>query len=140
MKKDLVDVERNLGIAERDADLSAQFDLRFILGSINSKLITFYFRTNLGGGLHASPANVRRLPIRRINFDDPAEKAQHDHIVALVTEMLELQKAHAEAERTLDDRRHRLAKRIEEVDRTIDAAVYQLYGLTEEEIRVAEGE
>ena len=140
LKKDLVDVERNLGIAERDADLSAQFDLRFILGSINSKLITFYFRTNLGGGLHASPANVRRLPIRRINFDDPAEKAQHDHIVALVTEMLELQKAHAEAERTLDDQRHRLAKRIEEVDRTIDAAVYQLYGLTEEEIRVAEGE
>ena len=44
LKKDLVDVERNLGIAERDADLSAQFDLRFILGSINSKLITFYFR------------------------------------------------------------------------------------------------
>jgi adenine-specific DNA-methyltransferase len=42
--------------------------------------------------------------------------------------------------RALDDeRQRRLAKRIEELDRAIDAAVYQLYGLTEEEIRVVEG-
>jgi hypothetical protein len=53
--------------------------------------------------------------------------------------MLEAQKERAEAERSLDDRRHRLAKRIEELDRAIDAAVYRLYGLTEEEIRVVEG-
>jgi len=66
------------------------------------------------------------------------KKARHDHIVALVTEMLELQKEHAEAARALDDRRHRLAKRIEEVDRAIDTAVYHLYGLTEEEIRIVE--
>jgi hypothetical protein len=37
--------------------------------------------------------------VRRINFDDPAEKHQHDSIVALVQEMLELQKEYAEAER-----------------------------------------
>jgi len=38
-----------------------------------------------------------RFPIRRINFSDPAEKRQHDEIVQLVTEMLELHKEHAEA-------------------------------------------
>ena len=80
-----------------------------------------------------------RFPIRRINFSDPAEKRQHDEIVQLVTEMLELHKEHAEAERALDDRRHALQKRIEKLDAEIDARVHALYGLTEEEIRVVEG-
>ncbi len=53
--------------------------------------------------------------------------------------MLELHKEHAEAERALDDRRHALQKRIEKLDDEIDAKVYALYGLTEEEIRVVEG-
>jgi hypothetical protein len=59
--------------------------------------------------------------------------------VALVTEMLELHTEHALAERTLDDRRHALARRMAEVGAAIDRAVYQLYGLTDEEIKVAEG-
>ncbi len=59
--------------------------------------------------------------------------------MALVTEMLNLQKEQAAAERMLDDKQHRLAKRIEEVDKAIDQAVYQLYGLTEDEVRVVKG-
>ncbi len=79
-----------------------------------------------------------RFPIRCINFSDPAEKRQHDEIVQLVTEMLELHKEHAEAERALDDRRHALQKRIEKLDAEIDAKVYALYGLTEDEIKIVE--
>ena len=55
-----------------------------------------------------------------------------------MTEMLELHKEHTEAERTLDDRRHALQKRIETLDAEIDAKVYVLYRLTEEEIRIVE--
>jgi hypothetical protein len=77
--------------------------------------------------------------IRRIDFDISAEKRQHDTIVVLVEEMLQLQKEYADAERNLDDRRHALKRRIDEVDTTIDRIVYQLYGLTEEEIRIVEG-
>ena len=79
-----------------------------------------------------------RFPIRRINFSDPAEKRQHDEIVQLVTEMLELHKEHAEAERALDDRRHALQKRIEKLDAEIDARVYALCVLTEDEIKIVE--
>jgi predicted type IV restriction endonuclease len=43
------------------------------------------------------------------------------------------------ASEDLDDRRHALARRIEEVDRAIDQTVYQVYGLTEEEVRLVEG-
>jgi hypothetical protein len=45
----------------------------------------------------------------------------------------------AEAERNLEDRRHALKLRIEEVDAAIDRMVYELYGLTEEEIAAVEG-
>ena len=53
--------------------------------------------------------------------------------------MRELHKELAEAERALDDRRHALQKRIEKLGAEIDAKVYALYGLTEEERRVVEG-
>jgi hypothetical protein len=56
-----------------------------------------------------------------------------------VEEMLQLQKDYAEAERELDDRRHALKRRIEQVDAAIDRMVYELYGLTDEEIRIVEG-
>jgi len=138
LKRDLINVKRNLGISEEDAALSEQYDLRYMLGIINSKLMTFYFRTVLGGGLHASPANVRRLPIRRINSDDPAEKQEHDALVALVDEMLQLQKDYAEAEREKQDQRHALKRRMDEVDAAIDKMVYNLYELTEDEIEAVE--
>jgi predicted nucleic acid-binding Zn-ribbon protein len=66
-----------------------------------------------------------------------SDKASHDHIVQLVERMLaakqELGKAKTEAETT------RLERECEALDRQIDQAVYELYGLTEEEIKVVEG-
>ena len=53
-------------------------------------------------------------------------------------EMLRLQKEHAEAEALKEDRRHDLARRIEQLDAQIDGLVYELYGLTEEEIGAVE--
>ena len=83
--------------------------------------------------------HVKTLPIHRINFDNPAEKATHDEIVRLVEEMLDLQKQHQQAEAGKEDARFTLQKRIQAVDEEIDARVYGLYGLTEEEIKVVEG-
>lgn len=60
-------------------------------------------------------------------------------MVALVEEMLRLKREHAAAEAAKDDRRHDLAREIERVDRAIDALVYGLYGLSDEEIAVVEG-
>ena len=71
---------------------------------------------------------------------DPADKARHDRIVALVDDMLRLQQEHGEAERELEDRRHDLKRKIDAVDAEIDRLVYELYGLTEEEIMIVEGQ
>ena len=117
---------------------ATKYDPRYLLGLINSRLANRYFWISLGGGLHVYPDLIRNLPIRRIDFDDPKEKQQHDAIVVLVDEMLQLQKDYAEAEGAKEDRRHALKRRMEEVDAAIDQAVYQLYGLTEKEIKLAE--
>ena len=77
------------------------------------------------------------LHLRPINFPDPADLQRHDQMVALVERMLSLHQQLAEAltptEKTL------LQRQIESTDAQIDALVYELYGLTEEEIKVVEG-
>jgi len=54
--------------------------------------------------------------------------------------MLQLQKDHAATPPELDDKRFALQKRIARVDKEIDALVYQLYGLTADEIKIVEGQ
>ncbi len=80
--------------------------------------------------------HVEQLPIRPINFTDPADQARHDRMVELVERLLTLHRQLAAAqtphERTLWQRQ------IEATDGQINRRVYELYGLTEEEIRIVE--
>jgi len=119
----------------------------YLLGVLNSQLVFFALKAlcpvlgdpQRGGRLRLKTVYIQHLPIRRINFEDPADRRRHDAIVALVTEMLDLQKDCAQAEREKEDQRHALKRRIAEADAAIDRLVYELYGLTEEEIAVVEG-
>lgn len=136
----LAKVERNLGITNEEVALSQMYSIFYLLGLINSRLITYYFVKILGGGLHASPSNVRRLPIRRIDFANPTEKATHDEIVSLVEKMLSLQKEkQSYTSKLYDDEIQAVERQIAHVDEEINQRVYRLYGLTEEEIRIVEG-
>jgi adenine-specific DNA-methyltransferase len=114
------------------------YSLKYLLGLLNSTLINWWYGHQFIG-LHVKLNQLRLVPIRRINFEDPEDVARHDRMVALVEEMLRLQKEHAQAEALKEDRRHDLARRIERLDAEIDVLVYELYGLTEEEIGVVEG-
>ena len=78
------------------------------------------------------------IPIRTMNFDDPADMARHDKMVALLERMLALHKKLAAA--TIPADKQLYQRQIEATDRQIDALVYELYGLTEEEIGVVEGQ
>jgi hypothetical protein len=81
-------------------------------------------------------AYLSRIPVPIINFSDPADKARHDKLVSLVERMLEL---HKRSPRTPQEKES-LQREIESTDRAIDKLVYELYGLTEEEIKIVEGE
>ncbi|MBE9592255.1 MAG: hypothetical protein IMF19_02135 [Proteobacteria bacterium] len=68
------------------------------------------------------------------HFTNPVEKAQHDKLVALVESMLELQKKYPDARMERDKELYERQIRI--VDAQIDRLVYDLYGLTEVEVKV----
>jgi len=139
LKSNLQSVKtRKLKWTPEEVELAQNYSLQYLLGLLNSSLLNFIFKTAIGGGLHVYPSNLRELPIRRINFDDPADVARHDRMVALVEEMLRLQREHAEAEALKEDRRHDLARRIGQLDVEIDVLVYQLYRVTEAERQIIE--
>ncbi len=111
------------------------------LGILNSPLLWWFIKTTgyaLRGGYFTFKTNyLKPFPIRTINFSDPTDKARHDRMVSLVTQMLDLnmriQDAKLEHEKTL------LQRQIEATDTSINKLVYELYGLTEEEIKIVEG-
>jgi len=114
---------------------------KFILGILNSSFFTFYYRakalTNKKSIAQVKKVDLDQLPIRTIDFDDPADRARHDRMVALVEQMLALHKELPAA--ATDHDQTLIRRRIDAADRQIDALVYELYGLTPEEIAVVEG-
>ncbi len=120
-----------------------RISLLYLTALLNSRLLDYLLKLSpmrfQHGYFGANKQYIEGLPIRRIDFSDAADVARHDKMVEMVEEMLRLQKERAEAEALKDDRRHDLARRIERLDREIDALVYELYGLTEEEIALVEG-
>jgi hypothetical protein len=69
-----------------------------------------------------------------LNFTTPKEVEQHDRMVALVERMLELHKRDPQTPQEAD----RIQREIAATDEAIDKLVYELYGLTEEEVGIIE--
>jgi hypothetical protein len=121
-----------------ETEPKANVSLKFILGVLNSKLETFYFRSyvidqSLGGGLiHATPGTYDKLIVPKVT----GERVQD--MVSMVDSMLALnaQGALAKSEALRDA----IQRQIEATDSEIDRLVYNTYGLTAEEIAIVEGE
>jgi len=114
---------------------------KYLLGVSNSRLLSWYgglILPNFGKDTFPklNPQDIKQLPIRTINFDDPADVARHDKMVALVERMLALHKKLAAA--TIPADKDLYQRQIETTDRQIDGLVYELYELTEEEIGIVE--
>jgi hypothetical protein len=76
------------------------------------------------------------MPVRVIDFSGKHEKEKHAQMASLFKRMLDLHKRLVKA--THPDDTTRLQRRIDASDREIDNLVYDLYGLTEEEIKIVE--
>ncbi|MDO8871722.1 MAG: TaqI-like C-terminal specificity domain-containing protein [Methanoregula sp.] len=116
-------------------------DDKYLLGILNSKLNYFLFRTLLpklqGQFFEPSWVFFKNFPIHTINPNELADVARHDRMVVLVTQMLDLNKKLQDAR--LEQERTMLSRQIEATDASINKLVYELYGLTDEEIKVVEG-
>jgi len=112
----------------------------YVLGLLNSKLLDVFlksFSSSFSSGYFAyNRQYIEPLPIRLIDFADPADRERYDRMVALVEEMLALHRRLAVA-RT-DHEQTSLKRQIDNTDRRIDRLVYELYNITEDEIRIVE--
>jgi TaqI-like C-terminal specificity domain len=113
----------------------------YVLGLLNSRLLYWRLRSisNVfrGGWITCTKQYVETLPIHISDFSDAVAKARHDRLVSLVEQMLALHKQSVAA--TTPHAQTMLQTQIAATDRQIDQLVYELYGLTEEEIRIVEG-
>jgi type I restriction-modification system DNA methylase subunit len=120
--------------------VKGNYSREYILGLINSKPLEWYIRqtaTQMRGGYYSFESRfIKGLPIRTIDFSNPADKARHDQMVALVQQMLELHKRQQAAKSDQD--RQLYQRQIDATDKQIDALVYELYDLTSDEIRIVE--
>ncbi|MCY4146613.1 MAG: N-6 DNA methylase [Chloroflexi bacterium] len=122
--------------------MSEDFDLKYLVGVLNSDLVDYYYNATFGGNklsggyLRIGPPQVKTIPIRTIDFDNPADVAMHDKMVELVDEMLD---RHKQLPGLTGEGRKMAERLIATVDGEIDALVYRLYGLSEGEVRVVEG-
>ena len=114
----------------------------FVLGILNSRLIKAFWLDRFYDQRQTFPkikgTYLKQLPIYSVDFSDPEDAARHDRMVELVERMLALQERLAEAR--IERERAVIGAQISATDRQIDRLVYDLYGLTGEEIAVVEGE
>jgi Eco57I restriction-modification methylase/TaqI-like C-terminal specificity domain len=121
-------------------------DDKYLLGILNSRLSWFMVGCiSIPFGTRAGEFRYRmiyqymeQLPIRPIDFKDKEDVARHDRMVSLVETMLDLNKKLQTAATPADKDMYK--RRIDATDLEIDNLVYELYGLTDEEIKIVEGE
>ena len=82
------------------------------------------------------PVQLFKLPIRTIDFTSSPDQTKHHQMVALVDQMLNLNKKLNNAK--LPQEKNLLQRQIETTDKQIDQLVYKLYKLTDEEIKIVE--
>jgi len=80
---------------------------------------------------------MEQVPIRAIDAKNYADKARHDKIVSLVEQNLPAQKLAASAKSDKDTEFY--GNKCAVIDHQIDVLIYELYGLTPDEIEIVEG-
>jgi hypothetical protein len=113
----------------------------FYLGILNSKLLWFFLKSTgyvLRGGFYTFKTNyLSPFPIPILDINKTKDKLNIDNMVEMVEQMLEIQKKYHSVK--LENEKKMFKKQIDILDNQIDQLVYELYGLTEEEIKIVEG-
>jgi hypothetical protein len=99
-------------------------NIRFVLGILNSGLIRFYWLSRFYDNKATFP-KIKKKPLESLPFKQ-ANREQQQPIITLVDRILATKRANPHAD-------------VSALEAEIDAHVYQLYGLTPEEIAVVEG-
>lgn len=112
--------------------------LKYILGILNSKLISFYFNKAIATGTLQGtysgvyPEDVRMLPVKQMTEN------QQQPLIEIVDKIVSLNKRLNELGDKRTDERAVIEDEIKKTDSEIDELVYRIYGLTEDEKAIIE--
>ncbi len=116
---------------------SEKYGLKYLLGIINFSVTKYFLKFLIKGKIDAYPDDWKEIIIPEINFQNKNEKALHDEITKLVDQLLQLNKEIRETK--LEANKIQIQTKIDYCENKINEIVYQLYELTEEEIKIVEG-
>jgi hypothetical protein len=119
-------------VADKDRDANL---LKLLSAILNSRLMRFFYETSFPT-LHVQRDELASLPIRLPDASIADERPFITWLPELVDRMLGLQEQ-LTAARTAHDKTV-IQRQIEATDRQIDRLVYELYGLTDDEIAIIE--
>lgn len=121
--------------------VDASYSPKFILAIINSKLGNWFWKKENSDYKSLFPKikkeQLEKIIIPLIDFSNGETVTYHTKMIQLVDQMLEAKKQITQAK--TESEREYLEKKCAIIDRQIDQLVYELYGLTEEEIKIVEG-
>ena len=121
---------------------NSTYSQKYLLGIINSKLMVYVYQQIVPekGRTFAEikKVNLVKLPIRKIDLRKSEDVFFHEKLIEIVTFILNLYKKYNASNSPQE--KIIFKRQIEATDKQIDQLVYQLYGLTDEEIRIVESE
>ena len=112
-----------------------RFNLKFLTALLNSNVIKFWLRHKgkmQGDNFQVDKEPLLAIPLVLVSAEEQAP------LISLADQMLETQGRLQQA--PSDEDKNILEKRVAIIDKQIDQAVYQLYGLTEDDVKIVEGE
>ena len=119
-----------------------EIDILYILSILNSKLMNYYFKELYTDYRDTFPiiksGHLELIPIKLVNKDNKAEIVIYTNLVNCAIQ-LTTNKSYLVTSKTDKDKTFYESK-CNTLDRQIDRLVYELYGLTEEEVKIVEGE
>ena len=115
--------------------IGSGYSAKYLTGILGSKLVAFFIRAYFDECTKAFP-QIKVSQLREVPIAKP-DKARHDKLVLLVDKMLGLMPKLRAA--TADSEKAVLQNAVTATDQQIDQLVYELYGLTAEEIKLVEG-
>lgn len=120
------------------------YNLKYILGLLNSKLYNLVFKSSnkhnsmSGGYMNVNKNSLSSFIYYPLDMSNKKDKEMHDKIVTLVDNIIALNK-----KLSVEKNPNSITiinRQINAVDKQIDSLVYKLYNLSDEEIRVIEGD
>ena len=113
--------------------------LEYLTALLNSRVLWKWFQHRAkrrGIALEINGNVLERVPMRRIDFNEPADVIRHDQLVALVRKRLLLESQRAKA--TAPPQQVALDRQIKANDDHIDRIVYALYQVSDHEAALVE--